>query len=94
MVFPKDEEKIAYEEISTFTMTCKAEGYPEPTYEIYNGTTKLETTDGVFASSRPATSEDERKYKCIATNDLGNLTKTFTLEVKGNKYVVSGSLPE
>ena len=83
MIFPKNErEKIASNEMSTFTISCKADGYPEPTYKIYNGTTKLRTHGGVFISNRPATYEDNGKYKCIAMNVLGNVTGIFKLRVK------------
>ena len=64
-------------------ITCKAVGYPEPTYRLYQNGTKLAKYNNGEYDLCSTKFEDSGIYKCVAENSLGNVTKSFILTVSG-----------
>ncbi|XP_061567534.1 intercellular adhesion molecule 5 [Cololabis saira] len=71
-------DDIIVSEGETVTLTCDVEGYPAPDFEwsfdgenMYENTKKLNVTLGNYS----------KNYTCMATNVLGNVTRTFPVQV-------------
>ncbi|KAF3700033.1 Vascular cell adhesion protein 1 [Channa argus] len=88
--FKQQNEKMGMKEISmggNVTFECHAEGNPAP--EIHWHFTHA---DNVFVTTwgshmtitiREATSTNAGDYICVATNKVGNATRSFTLKIQG-----------
>ena len=64
-------------------ITCKAEGFPEPTYTITrNGNNVPDVVDGV-KTIQSANLTDDGRYECVAKNNVGNVSASFNLTVNG-----------
>ena len=81
IIFPKETGSIAYLGKKA-TITCKANGYPEPTYRLYHNGTQLAHSGGVY-SINSVKLDDSGGYKCVANNSLGIALAVFTLTVPG-----------
>ena len=65
------------------TITCKAEGFPQPDYIIlHNGTSLTNVVKGM-TTIKSVNYSDDGQYKCIAKNILGNVSASFNLIVQG-----------
>ena len=78
-MFPSTNEEIAYLGKEA-TITCKAEGYPEPTYTLYHNTTQLtQNVNGGLYTITDIKLDDAGEYKCVAENTLGDVTESCNL---------------
>ena len=76
---PEDPEKAIFG--STVDVTCKSDGFPEPSYTItHNGTEISNETKHTILVVKW---DDEGIYKCIARNELGDDSDSGNLTVKG-----------
>ena len=68
---------------STLTLTCKADGNPTPDYKLFHEGIKLsDNSDGVYTINS-VSSSDDGQYKCVAWNEVGNITKSLNISIKG-----------
>ena len=68
---------------SRVTLICKADGYPPANYTIIRHGIKLaDNSDGLYTINS-VSSSDDGQYKCVAWNEVGNITKSLKISVKG-----------
>ena len=71
------------------TLTCRANGYPAPTYTIRRGSSTLTgTADGRYTIPNIQLSEEDNTYSCESRNDVGTgPTEQLKITVQGkNQY--------
>ena len=64
-------------------ITCKADGFPPPEYNIFHNSTELTDVINGVKTIISANYNDSGQYKCIAKNSRGNKFDIFNLIVKG-----------
>ena len=65
----------------TVKIICKAEGFPAPNYNIFHNCIKV--TDNGVKIIKSVNIHDGGRYVCVAKNELGELSASFNLTVKG-----------
>ena len=65
----------------TVKIICKAEGFPAPNYNIFHNCIKV--TDNGVKIINSVNIHDGGGYVCVAKNELGQLSASFNLTVKG-----------
>ena len=65
------------------TITCKAEGFPQPDYIIFHNGISLTNVVKGMTTIKSINYSDDGEYKCIAKNILGNVSASFILIVQG-----------
>ena len=65
----------------TVKIICKAEGFPAPNYNIFHNCIKI--TDNGVKIINSVSIHDGGRYVCVANNELGQLSASFILTVKG-----------
>ena len=66
----------------TVKIICKAEGFPAPNYNIGHHNCNKVTDNGVKII-KSVNIHDGGRYVCVANNELGQLSASFILTVKG-----------
>ena len=79
--FKSDHENNIVNVGETVKIICKAEGFPAPNYTIFHNCIKV--TDNGVKIIKSANIHDGGRYKCVANNDLSQLSASFNLTVKG-----------
>ena len=68
-------------------ITCEAIAVPLPSYIIIHNDTKVVSTRKTYIIT-VFKYNDAGSYECIATNQLGNSSKKFSLSVVGKIHVI------
>ena len=76
----------------TVKIICKAEGFPAPNYNIFHNCIKV--TDNGVKIINSVNIHDGGGYVCVAKNELGQLSASFNLTVKGKNIVLKYVLVE
>ena len=71
------------------TMTCTAEGRPEPSYQIFRNETGQLVENGATYTIAAVNMSDVGYYKCVVENILGKKSVFLYLPLKG-KILSSG----
>ena len=69
------------------TITCQAEGFPQPDYIIFHNGTSLTNVVKGMTTIKSVNYSDDGQYKCIAKNILGNVSASFNLIVQGKIFL-------
>jgi hypothetical protein len=84
--FTSTPENVVFGE--SVVITCEAIAVPLPSYTIIHNDTEIVSTEKTYIITVLKYSH-AGSYRCIATNQLGNSSKTFSLSVPGYYYIQS-----
>ena len=69
------------------TITCQAEGFPQPDYIIFHNGTSLTNVVKGMTTIKSVNYSDDGEYKCIANNSLGDVSASFDFIVQGKIFL-------
>jgi hypothetical protein len=92
------EPSVTVVESETASVTCRANGKPEPTYMWIKSSTQQDlATAGRFSverntgvlTIRDVSKDDDGEYKCVATNAAGKIERTMKINVTLKPRIVT-----